>query len=176
MEAKKAKDKNQSRAFLNLKGHISNHLTANKFHKQKKIEIKSKNFKIKEIQTRQEKIGLRLFRMRYQGIKHGKSRADFEEEVLKAHLNGEDVGDLNHSRFFGKSLDKAIYKSMKKSLKFNVNLNLDSTKQKRPAGLVMDKMTPNKRTGQIHNSSSRKSSFTEPSGSFDARSPTSKAT
>ena len=150
VEAKKAKDKNQSRAFLNLKGHISNHLTANKFHKQKKIEIKSKNFKIKELQSRQEKIGLRLFRMRYQGIKHGKSRADFEEEVLKAHLNGEDVGDLNHSRFFAKDLDKAIYKSMKKSLKFNVNLNLDSTKQKQPAGLVMDKMTPNKRTGQIH--------------------------
>ena len=31
-----------------------------------------------------------------------------------------------------------------------MNVLLDSTLQKRPTGLVMDKMTPNKHTSQIH--------------------------
>ena len=65
-------------------------------------------------------------------------------------MNGEDIGDINHSRFFAKDLDIAIYKTMKNNIQENMNVLLDSTLQKRPAGLVMDKMTPNKRTGQIH--------------------------
>ena len=32
----------------------------------------------------------------------------------------------------------------------NMNIVLDATDNKRPAGIVFDKMTPNKRTGQIH--------------------------
>ena len=62
-------------------------------------------------------------------------------------MNGEDIGDINHSKFFAEDLDIAIYKTMKNNIQENMNVLLDSTLQKRPAGLVMDKMTPNKRTG-----------------------------
>ena len=39
---------------------------------------------------------------------------------------------------------------MKCDIQDNMNCMLDATQSKRPAGLVMDKITPNKRTGQIY--------------------------
>ena len=140
----------QSRVLRNLKSNVKKHILYNKLHKQKKEEIKQKNIIFKELKSRQVKIGLNVFRTRYQGIKQNKSRSSFEEDILKANLNGEDIGDINHSRFFAKDLDKAIYKTMKCDIQDNMNCMLDATQSKRPAGLVMDKMTPNKRTGQIH--------------------------
>ena len=100
--------------------------------------------------SREEIVGMNVFRERYQGIKQGKNRVDFEEDMLKAKLNGLDVGDINHSRKFAKSLDDAIYDEVKYNIKKNMEMELDATKKKRPAGLLMDKMTPNRRTGQIH--------------------------
>ena len=79
-----------------------------------------------------------------------KSRLDFERDILRAKLNGCDVGDLNHSRFFAKQLDNAIHAEMKARMAVKVSAKLDATDQKRPAGLLIDKMTPNKRTGQMH--------------------------
>ena len=67
-----------------------------------------------------------------------------------ARQNVDNICDINHSRIYAKYLDKAIYKTMKYDIQDNMNCLLDATQSKRPAGLVMDKMTPNKRTGQIH--------------------------
>ena len=70
--------------------------------------------------------------------------------MLTAKLNGTDVGNLNHSEKFAKSLDQAIYETMKDDLKCALEYILPSTNHKRPLGMVMDKMTPSKSTGQIH--------------------------
>ena len=60
-----------------------------------------------------DQLGLLKFRTRYQGIKQIKSRSNFEEDILKANLNGEDIGHIHHSWVFAKKLDKAIYRTMK---------------------------------------------------------------
>ena len=70
------------------------HIFYHKLHKQKNKEIKQKNIIFKELKSRQVKIGLNVFRTRYQGIKQNKSRSNFEEDILKANLNGE-VGYLH---------------------------------------------------------------------------------
>ena len=93
---------------------------------------------------------MNVYRIRYLGIQQSKSRIDFEEDVLKAKLNEEVVGNLNHSRMFAAKLDEAIYSEMKEIIKENMNKELDVTGTKRVVGLMMDKMTPNKRTGQMH--------------------------
>ena len=64
-------------------------------------------------------------------------------------MNGVDLGDINHSRKFAKELDQAIYETMKTDIKEKVERELDATNIKRPFGLIFDKMTPNKTTGQI---------------------------
>ena len=91
-----------------------------------------------------------FFLERYQGIQQSKSRLDFEEDCLRAKLTGTEVGDQQHSRFFAKKLDGAIYSELKDRIKESMNAELDATDRKRPAGLLMDKMTPMKRTGQMH--------------------------
>ena len=65
-------------------------------------------------------------------------------------MNDEDVGDTRHGRKFAKDIDEAIYDTMKADIRESMAAVLDGTKMKRPAGFVMDKMTPRKRTGQIH--------------------------
>ena len=65
-------------------------------------------------------------------------------------MNGTDTGDINNSRFFAKDLDTAIYEQMKEDMKNKLGASLEATGHKRPVGMVMDKMTPSKRTGQIH--------------------------
>jgi hypothetical protein len=39
---------------------------------------------------------------------------------------------------------------MKAQMKEQMEAKLDATDKKRPAGFMMDKMTPSKRTGQMH--------------------------
>jgi len=57
---------------------------------------------------------------------------------------------VNHSGYFVKNLDEAIYETMKCDLRGALQTLLPSTNEKRPLGMVMDKMTPAKHTGQIH--------------------------
>ena len=139
----------QSRVFRNLKLHLKNHLNTRN-HKQKKELMKQKETLQTMRVSREEKIGMNIFRIRYQGIKQCKTRVNFEEDMLKAKLNDEDVGDTRHGRKFAKDIDEAIYDTMKADIRESMAAVLDGTKMKRPAGFVMDKMTPRKRTGQIH--------------------------
>ena len=140
---------NQSMELRNLKCHIKIHV-ASKNYKQKK-EIQENKIKMdKERKSREPIAGMNVYRIRYLGIQQSKSRIDFEEDMLKAKLNEEVVGNLNHSRMFAAKLDEAIYSEMKEIIKENMNKELDVTGTKRVVGLMMDKMTPNKRTGQMH--------------------------
>ena len=140
---------NQSRVFRNLKSNIKIHFDR-KIHQQKKQILSTKEKELNNKLSRKESIGKNIFRIRYNGIKQGKTRVNFEEDILTAKLNKVDVGDVNHSRKFAEKLDDAIYTAMKAELKEHMDNKLDATEQKRPAGLIMDKMTPRRRTGQIH--------------------------
>ena len=141
--------KNLSRELRNLKTMVKVH-SKSKTHLQKREILKTQTLKLKERSSRINRVGLNIFRTRYNGIMQAKSLGDFEEDILKGKMNGEDLGDINHSRKFAKELDTAIYDTMKDDIKYNVNQILAATNQKRPFGLVFDKMTPNKTTGQIH--------------------------
>ena len=57
---------------------------------------------------------------------------------------------MNHSRIFARALTKDIAATMDVDLKQALSRKLDCTNQRPPVGMVMDKMTPNKRTGEIH--------------------------
>lgn len=111
--------------------------------KQKKDSLK----KHIEHETRNRKVGLNIFRIRYSGLRQHKPMSSFENDLLTAKLNGTDIGDINHNRIFAKDFDTAIYEQMKVDIKKHLNISLEATDQKRPVGMVM---TPSKRTGRIH--------------------------
>ena len=139
----------QSRELLNFKKSIKRHLVT-KSHTQKLEILKTKEKVDKERMTREYKVGMNVWRERYEGIRQSKSRVCFENDILRAKLNGCDVGDTNHSREFAKKIDVSTYHVMKDNIKRNMMKPLDATERRRPAGLMMDKMTPNRRTGQMH--------------------------
>ena len=134
----------QSEELGNLKKHIKRHLKC-KSHEEKIKILRQRNKSDEDLKGRQYKAGMNVFLERYQGIRQSKSRLNFEEDMLRAKMNGADVGDTNHSRIFAAKLDEAIYKEIKENMKENMGKELDATGKRRPAGLMMDKMT-----GQMH--------------------------
>ena len=87
---------NQSQRFRSLKAHLKAHFS-NKVHVEnweswKKTEDENKKFEI-----RCQEVGLRIGRLCYDIYKDGSSMRAFEK-VLKAVLNGTDLGDLNHTK------------------------------------------------------------------------------
>ena len=91
-----------------------------------------------------------MFRLRYYQIQHGLSYLSFEEILLLAQLNKTDIGDVNHCRLFATKIDKNLAEVMKADFKNALETKLEGTGQLRPLGFAMDKMTPNKQTGQVH--------------------------
>ena len=133
--------------FVNLKSNLINHELESKLHVslKQKYYIDKKESKLQ--QSRNEKIGSFLFNIRYNGILHGSSYLNFEEDVLTHNLNGVDTGDINNCRNFARDLTGNIVSVLKERISQNISTPLEATNKKRPVGLVADKITPNKRTG-----------------------------
>ena len=49
------------------------------------------------MESREFTVGTRIARICYAMYQDGSSKKSFEKEILKAKLNGADVGDINHS-------------------------------------------------------------------------------
>ena len=90
------------RSLRNVKSHIKRHILDSKVHMNKQKEKKDLIRKHIEHEARNRKVGLNIFRIRYSGLRQHKPRSSFENDLLMAKLNGTDIGDINHSRFFEK--------------------------------------------------------------------------
>ena len=139
----------QPRNFLNLKKNLAKHLQKSQIHLKLKEKVLMEEKLEHQKQSRNEKVGMNLFNIRYNGVIHGSSYLNFEEDVLTAHLNGTDTGDINNGSDFARDLTRDIVTVMENKFKENLAKPLAATKRKRPVGLVADKITPNKRTGHI---------------------------
>ena len=139
----------QSRSHINLKHNIIAHIEKSVTHKR----LKEKSLADKKVAAQREArnyaIGMNIFRIRYNAIKQGKGYLEFKDDLLTAHLNHVDVGDINHSRMFAAELTEQIGKAVEEVLKENISSILPNTEKARPVGIVADKITPNKRTGHI---------------------------
>ena len=103
VESAGAKPK-QSRILINLKSNIKIYLSG-KTHRQKLNILKINDKSRRERSTREERVGLNVFRVRYEGIKWSKSRLCFEKDKLTSKLDDADVGGTNNSREFAKKTD-----------------------------------------------------------------------
>ena len=140
----------QARGLLNLKKSVRRHIEETKTHKEKLEEIRRAKIQEADRKLRSHEVGLNIFRLRYYQIKHGLSYLSFEDMVLMAQMNKTDVGDINHSRKFATQIDKNLSEVMKSDFKEALETKLEGTGRLRPLGFAMDKMTPNKQTGQVH--------------------------
>ena len=141
-----------------MKSHVAEHLFVaqgrekSAFHQKQLERIEAEQLAESKRQARSYRAGMNLFRIRYNEIMQGNSYNSFESDVLVANykLNKCEVRDVNHSGIFARALTKDIAATMDVDLKQALSRKLDRTNQRPPVGMVMDKMTPNKRTGQIY--------------------------
>ena len=139
----------QPDALRRLKAHLVEHICESMTHKTISEEKSLNKMQEKEKLSRLYTVGLRVARIRYNGILQYRSYLDFEKDLLLAHVNGMDIGDINHSADFGKNLTSDIHTIIKNRIKINLDFPLESTGRRRPVALIADKITPNKRTGHI---------------------------
>ena len=92
-------NKVNKQSFYNLKRSVKRHFEA-ELHVENWKAWNHKNEKEKAHKKRNHEVGMRIARICYVDYKEGNSKRHFEQEVLKADLNGLDMGDVNHSDQF----------------------------------------------------------------------------
>ena len=88
-----------AKSFSHLKSHIKEHFSKIG-HIENWTSWKKSEEERGKLLTRNHEVGMRCARICYDNFKNGKSVRSYEEEMVKAVLNGCDMGDLNHSKNF----------------------------------------------------------------------------
>ena len=138
----------QSLPFRHLKDHIKNHLKS-KVHIDywegwKKLEDEENQFKI-----RCREVGIRIARLCYDIYKEGKSLRSFEKEVLKAVMNGCDLGNLNHSHSFPDKFRSYVAEEVRKRTISFLSSRLEPTGFLPAVNVQADKGTTVRNTRQF---------------------------
>ena len=70
---------------------------------------------------------MRIARICYAGYNSGSSKRNFEQEILKAVLNGCDLGDINHSDQFPRTFRPFVRREIRNRTKEFLNSSLEQT-------------------------------------------------
>ena len=136
------------RDFRNATSVVKRHLTTKGHTDAVKWDNEVKAQKENDIRQSRE-AGMTLGRMVYSDIKRGRPLSDYTENVFIASKNGAKVGDLNHSSYFPDLFRENCAAVLDLRLKTKLQTALICSGQKPPVGIMIDKMTQKKRTGQI---------------------------
>ena len=138
----------QSRPFINLKAAIKKHfkttLHTNNWEAWKQKEDANEAFK-----SRVHEVGMRIARICYAGYKGGSSKRNFEQEILKAVLNGCDMGDINHSDQFPRKFRPFVKREIRNRTKKFLNSRLEQTGFEPALNISADKGTNVHRSRQF---------------------------
>ena len=136
------------REFRNVKSHISrhcmgeNHLKSLEYAEQKQREAR-------KLRAKNAQAGMACGRLAYKVIYRGRPYSDYPVDVLVEQKNGGTVGDLNHSKIFPRLLLGSVYEEVKQRVTNYMHSPLQCTGKPPPCGILADKATMKKRTGQI---------------------------
>ena len=125
--SKEGEDK-RKQVFYNLKKSLKRHFE-NTLHTENWEAWNKKNEEEKAFKKRNYEVGMRIARICYVDYKEGNSKRHFEKEILKADMNGCDMGDLNHSDQFPRKFRPFVKDEINGKLKtFFNSLNIAADK------------------------------------------------
>ena len=133
------------RPFWNLKKSIRRHLMTST-HKDALNDATVKTEDASKIDTREKMVGMRLARIAYNLLKKGRPDTDFPDELLLQHLNGIDVGHINHTENFVRNFLPHIANEVKERLIFFLTSRMPQTGCVPIGKIVADKATSKHRT------------------------------
>ena len=143
-------ESNQPVGFINLKKSIARHIAA-ETHQANMVRNGEESEHSRKLAGKQQSIGITVDAQAYRLLKYGRPFADFEADLLLlpvAHANAK-IGNLNHSRKFPSELRPVFAKVIEDRLMEYLAQPLDATSNLLPLGIVADKLTTRRRTGQM---------------------------
>ena len=136
-----------TREFRNLRSHLKRHFEHQDHCKTVKL-IEIERSEKEKMETREFSVGMRISRICYAMYKCGSSKRDFEAEILKAVINGADLGNINHKEF-PTLFRPYVADEVNKSLSSFFQSRLKCTGFKPPVNVQADKGTNCHRTRQF---------------------------
>ena len=124
-----------SQEFRNLKKHIKRHLMQ-EIHLSNVEKWEREESKRSSRETRCHAIGMRIAWICYAGYQSGMSSREYEKDILKAKLNGLDVGDINHSKEFYSNFRCFVANEVRSCLSSYFTSRLQPTGFLPPGGLI----------------------------------------
>lgn len=137
-----------SEEFRNLKKHIKRHLLQEIHLSNVEKREREENERCRK-ETRCHAIGMRIARICYAGYQSGRSSRGYEREILKAKLNGLDIGDINHSKEFYTNFRHFVENEATHCLSSYFTSRLQQTGFLPPVNVQADKGTNCHRTRQF---------------------------
>ena len=137
-----------SHRFSVTKNLVYKHLTSQKHGDNMLTEFKKQEEATKII-SRDAVIGQRIFTAVYKAMKWGDSFNHLIDDLAVLHHFGLDIGSINHSTCTLRKIKDTLARTLRKFLRVELQRSLESTKKPRPLSELFDKMTHNRRTGQM---------------------------
>ena len=141
-------EKNQPKESVNLKKNIASHITS-RSHTSNVIRKGDENERIRKLRAQEQSIGMTLGKQAYRLLKTGRPFADFETDVMLLVDANVKVGNLNHSQRFPSQLRPAFAEAIDTRVKDYMKRPLEATGKPPPVGIIADKLTTRRRTGQM---------------------------
>ena len=141
-------NKPQSREFRNLKIAIERHLQSD-YHEKKIKENIERDIEDEKDRIYNEKVGIKLGLIIYKNVKDKASYLQYESDVTMASINGEQVGNINHSEMFAREIVEHLANEITFSLTKYFSTVLECTGELPPISFAPDKMTLKHHTGHM---------------------------
>ena len=134
--------------FSNLKRHLKDHLSSGLHTSQAQSDEAAKLIWEKE-EGRNKQVGLRLGRLVYFLIYHGRPHDDYTQLVYISVANGSDCGDINHSKKFVDFFLPYLATAERGRLKALLSTRMEATGCLPPVNIFADKATHQRNTRQL---------------------------
>ena len=141
-------NRSESREFRNLKTIVVKHFKS-QYHMKMSNDLVEKHKKDEVNEVYNTKVGMGRARQIYENVKNKCSYEKYESDCLVSSLNGEDVGNCNHSFNFAKNIVKEASLVIQERQKSYFKNPLLCTGKLPPVGLSTDKMSPKRHTNHL---------------------------
>ena len=141
-------DKKISAQFSHLKQVLKVHMKTGKHQMELKKALQDGLVWERE-ESRNNAVGLRISRIAYHLLYHGRPDTDFPLHIYISKQNGADVGDLNHSSNYVEKFLRHTARAVRERLSGYLNSRLVATNSKPPVNIIMDKFTHQHVTRQL---------------------------
>ena len=139
----------QTTEFGNLKRAVARHAEGKAHINNLQIQ-QEENEKLQKLRKQEQCVGVTLGKQSYRLLKYCRPFADYEVDLKLLSDAKVKIGNINHSRQFPSKLRPCFADAIDSRVKDYISTPLQATKARPPFGLVADKLTARRRTGQMY--------------------------